>query len=404
LYNVVSHFLSVPTQFEEEVSAEQIAKWLARPLRPFSITEAAELGATVGTTIGEVRQDNQDRAVIARFTSLRRPKESFVCFALCDGMGGLADGGRCAETALSSFILRLTRDANRPVPELLRLAALAANADVYRQFRERGGTTLAAIVIFPGAAAAVSVGDSRIYAISKREGLKQVTIDDTIAGELNQLKGFTSHNSDWSSFASQLAQFIGLGEEIKPRTYSIEATSAYLITSDGTHSIEPTTMNQIVITAGTPPKIVPRLLQVSRWCGGSDNATAVCTSQTDADFFFTRPAWGEGDWLEIWDSVGKAEFPVLPSSTPFARPVESRNREATSDTKTAKRSKKRTPAANKKQPDTDRRDAPPPMRQRTLEIEIVDEAPEKEATQKPETIRQTNSEGLPLDDPATKRD
>jgi serine/threonine protein phosphatase PrpC len=351
-----------------------------------------------------VRQDNQDRAVIARFTSVKRPKESFVCFALCDGMGGLADGGRCAETAISSFILRLTRDANRPILELLRLAAQAANADVYRQFKERGGTTLAAIAIFPGSAAAVSVGDSRIYGISKREGLKQITIDDTIAGELNQLKGFTSHNSDWSSFAGQLAQFIGLGEEIKPRTYPIEATSAYLITSDGTHSINAATMNQIVITAGTPPKIVPRLLQVSRWSGGSDNATAVCISPTDTNFFFMRPSWGEGDWLEIWDSVGKAEFSILPTSTPFVRPVESRNREATNDTKATKRSKKRTSTGDKKQPETDRRDPRPPTGQRTLEIEIVDEAPVKDTTEKPQTTHQSSSEGPRQDDPAIKRD
>jgi serine/threonine protein phosphatase PrpC len=104
-------------------------------------------------------------------------------------MGGMADGARCAEIALSSFLFRLTHDVRQTASETVRVAASTANAEVYRQYRERGGTTLVAIVVFPGSAAAVSVGDSRIYAANTRKELKQISIDDTIAGELNKLKG-----------------------------------------------------------------------------------------------------------------------------------------------------------------------------------------------------------------------
>ena len=298
---------------EDSVSIENISRWLARPLKASSVADVPELAASVGTTIGEVRAENQDRAIVARFTSALRPKQSFKCFAICDGMGGMADGARCAEIALSAFLFRLTHDVRETIPEMMRAAALSANVEVHRQYRERGGTTLVALVVFPDSAAAVSVGDSRIYAVNSQKGLKQISIDDTIAGELNNLKGYNASGSGLNAFAGQLAQFVGIGEGMEPRVYPISADETYLLTSDGVHNMSQDTMNQIVLSGAVPQRIVTRLLQVSRWCGGIDNASAVCVSRLRADLS-PLPAWSQGDWIEIWDSVGKLEFPIVAGS------------------------------------------------------------------------------------------
>jgi serine/threonine protein phosphatase PrpC len=390
------------------VSTENIAKWLARPLKAISLAEVPELAASVGTTIGDVRPENQDRAVIARFTSIRRPRESFVCFALCDGMGGMADGAHCAEIALSSFIFRLTHDVRQTASETVRVAALAANAEVYRQYRERGGTTLVAIIVFPGSAAAVSVGDSRIYAANTRKELKQISIDDTIAGELNKLKGLNPSRAQWDTFAGQLAQFVGIGEGMEPRVYPVSADLTYLLTSDGVHGMSPDTLERIVVTAGTSQLIVSRLLQVSRWCGGSDNATVVCIPPLRTDWS-TPPAWSSGEWLEIWDAVGKLDLPMDKLSAPYARQDDRAERVEHTGTKT-KRSRKRVSGipksvgTPKKEQNPDRASVRPPSAQGSLKIEIVDEKPRDAAAAVTESADSAAKESTSHDDHGGRRE
>jgi serine/threonine protein phosphatase PrpC len=384
------------------VSTENIAKWLARPLKAFSVADVPELAVSVGTTIGDVRSENQDRAIVARFTSPRRPRESFVCFAVCDGMGGMADGARCAEIALSSFIFRLTHDVKQTASEMVRVSALAANTEVHRQYRERGGTTLVAIVVFPDSAAAVSVGDSRIYTANPRKELKQISIDDTIAGELNQLKGLQSSRSGWDTISDQLAQFVGIGEGMEPRIYPISTDLTYLLTSDGAHYISPDTLKQIVSSGGTPQLVVSRLLQVSRWCGGSDNATAICIPPLRKDWS-VPPPWSSSDWLEIWDAIGKLELPVQPSPALSMKQHDMQKKAEPTETKT-KRSRKRIPGTSKKEQGLARPSVRPPSGQGTLRIEIGDEKPRDVASDVVEPSASLPEKNESTNNPGGKRE
>jgi PPM family protein phosphatase len=384
------------------VYTENIAKWLARPLKAFSVAEVPELAASVGTTVGDVRPDNQDRAIVARFTSARRPRESLLCFALCDGMGGMADGARCAEIALSSFLFWLTHDVKEITSEKVPAAALAANAEVHRQYRERGGTTLVAIVVFPGSATAVSVGDSRIYTANTRKELKQISIDDTIAGELNQLKGLQPSRSGWDTIANQLAQFVGIGEGMEPRVYPISTDLTYLLTSDGVHNISPDTLKQIVSSGGTPQLVVSRLLQVSRWCGGSDNATAICIPPLRTDWS-VPPTWSSGDWLEIWDAGGKLELPIYRSPAVSTRQSEMPKSAVSTETK-AKRSKKRNSGTSKKEAGSAGPSIRPSSGQRSLKIEIGDERPRDVASDVIEPPDSAPKESTSTDDQGGKRE
>jgi PPM family protein phosphatase len=378
--------LSAQIRTEGFVSKENIARWLARPLKPISIAEVPELAASLGTTIGNVRSENQDRAIVARFTSARCPGDSFLCFALCDGMGGMADGARCAEVALSSFLFRLTHREKETAPQLVRTAALAANSEVNREFRERGGTTLVAIVVFPESAAAVSVGDSRIYLSTLEKDVKQVTVDDTIAGELNKLKGFEPRSGS-NTFADQLAQFVGIGEGMEPRIYPIDTDLTYVLTSDGAHNTNPDTFSQIVSYAGTPQLIVTRLLHLSRWCGGADNATAICVPRLRSDWS-VPPTWANGDWLEIWDSVGKLELQAKALSTSLPKAGEIPRRTESTETK-AKRSKKRSQGAHKKESGLQKANILPASAQGSLKIEIVDERPTQTTPEDPTPQKST---------------
>lgn len=355
------------------MSVENIAKWISRPLKPHSVSEVLELGASVGTTIGDVRKENQDRAVVARYTSVQHPEKSFVCYGLCDGMGGMTEGGRCAEIALSTFLFRLTQVVTGSAEEAVRSAAIAANTEVNRRYRERGGTTLVAFVIFPESAAAVSIGDSRIYEIGPQKELTQISSDDTIVGQLNRLVGMNSSDSGWDTFAGQLAQYVGLGEGIEPRVYPINRDRAYLLTSDGIHGygMSPETLRQFVASCGTTHLLVSRLITLSRWCGGRDNATALCSVPIRPDWFIA-PSWTTGEWIEIWDSVGKTEFPVSQQSLHSPILKEPYERIGYDNIKPMK-SRKRPSLISKKAPRTLRSDVHSSPEQGNLVIEIVDE-------------------------------
>jgi serine/threonine protein phosphatase PrpC len=167
---------------------------------------------------------------------------------------------------------------------------------VNTRYRERGGTTLTAIVEFLHESWAVNVGDSRIYELARGKEFKQVTTDDTIAGELDKLRELAPTRSGWDTFASQLAQFVGIGVEIEPRLIKINRDSIYLLTSDGVHGygLNPGTLKQIAVSAPTSQALVSRLLQLARWRGGTDNASAISTSPFHPEHL--KPAaWSSGD-------------------------------------------------------------------------------------------------------------
>ena len=208
----------------DECVRNRIDAWLDRRVKDQSVNEFDSLAACVGTTLGNVREENQDRAVIVRFTS-EKPLRSFLLFSVCDGLGGMQDGARCARLAVAEVISELIHnDGPNSKVRLLR-AVSSANTLVTNEYGGRGGTTLSAVLVASsGQAWATNVGDSRIYQYTPNLGCKQISVDDTIAGQIQRLRGLTSIELDRTHFSDHLAQYIGIGEELEPT--AIRSTSA----------------------------------------------------------------------------------------------------------------------------------------------------------------------------------
>jgi len=223
----------------------------------------------------------------------------------------MEDGGKCAEIGLAQFIQSLTTRAAWDLAEASERAASDANYEVHRRYRGRGGTTLAALVSRDrGKIFGITVGDSRIYSASSSGHLQQVSVDDTIAGEVNRLRGTNSARADIDPLFGQLAQFVGLGNEVEPRTYTLpppDSKARILLTSDGAHSVASTVFEELVRYAPSAYGVVTRIMQVSRWCGGKDNASVICLDGGILNDSRARLASQLG-LLEVWDSFGKAEF------------------------------------------------------------------------------------------------
>jgi len=361
-------------QTEHHITERLIREWLQRPVRPSAAAEILEVPAVIATTIGDVRTENQDRAIVARFSSDRR--SSFLLAALCDGLGGMQDGGKCADIGILALLMRMLDCEAASPDERLRFAVESANKAIYQRYHGDGGTTITAVLLSHYGVAAASVGDSRIYSYSKSKRLRQISVDDTIAGELGRLKNTEPSNLDLEPFSHRLAQFVGVGDDMETRLYKLSdigPDSTLILSSDGAHLTGPAIFQAIIETATTPYTAVSRLLQLSRWCGGKDNATLVSFRgdirerlQIQENALYSR--------LELWDSSGKLDV-VLEKGVPHpAAPIPPTQPEERSQVSPELRERPRTRAGAKgKTKKAGTGEKAPPLRpaQRTLEIELV---------------------------------
>jgi len=292
-----------------------INAWLSKKSpRSVGINEISEFDITVATSIGNVRNENQDRAIVVRFTPAENSNGSFLFAAVCDGLGGMTDGGKCAEIALSSIIPHLI---SNKVGLLSRSSSAIkhANSKIFEKYHGNGGTTLTAIFIdSSGASLGANVGDSRLYTISKSDVFKQISVDDNIAEQIKEIKGESASIDNSYLRGSQLTQFIGIGEDLETRIIPVTDSSSdlsLLLTSDGIHTLDQKLMSEIVTNAPSSIETVKRLLHVSLWAGGKDNASAIYIPPVPLSKW-KKDNPDNLDMLEIWDGYGKTEV-LLPA-------------------------------------------------------------------------------------------
>lgn len=290
----------------------QLTSWLLRRTPTSGVRRVATLSAALASDVGNVREDNQDRAAVIRGRD--QQGREYVLVTVADGIGGMHDGAACAAMAIAAFVAAVDRLAqtvginDRP-DDWLREGALAANEVVFSKFRASGGSTLVALLVRPGLQPYwLSIGDSRVYSMDDKK-LLQNSIDDTIAGQLGK-------NPEDSSEQSRLLQFIGMGPDLEPHVaiFDAESIDAVILTTDGVHflSSSPGWMSQIIRHSPDPGVCVKRLIDLAKWCGGPDNATvAMITLPVDAQTE-TKPDY---PCLEVWDAYGELQLISPPTYT-----------------------------------------------------------------------------------------
>lgn len=289
---------------ESSLLQSRVTDWLLRRMPTSGVRRVAPLVAAIASEIGSVREENQDRAVIARGWSSQGQDYSVI--AVADGIGGMRDGAQCAAVTIGAFLAAIDERAQAgsgTSEEWISAAAHTANEAVFSQFRGDGGSTLVALLIRPGAPVCwLSVGDSRVYC-ARGKNLAQVSVDDTIAGQL----GKSSDGAE--SEQSQLLQFIGMGDDLEPHCAELtsEPIDAAVLTTDGVHYLggAPGWLDMIVYNAPDPGFCVKRLVDLAKWCGGPDNATVAMIALSAEREPEDRPSY---PCLEVWDAFGELQI------------------------------------------------------------------------------------------------
>lgn len=187
-------------QFEDVDSAEgEEATQINNPdgddqptvVLPMRLLSVMEVGLS---DIGRKRSHNEDCFAIETSVQKKESPQGTYCnakgfYVVCDGMGGHASGEVASAMAVQTLYNYFKQNWKNELPdvETIKKGILKANDVIYSANIEKGqtgsgrmGTTVVMTLLQDTKAVIVHVGDSRIYKVTRKWGLEQLTIDHSV--------------------------------------------------------------------------------------------------------------------------------------------------------------------------------------------------------------------------------
>ncbi len=209
-----------------------------------------DITAVCCTDIGSLRDHNEDFFGVK--TSIEKTENNNDTslsvrglYLVCDGMGGHAAGEVASAMAVENLQKYFQTNWQTELPDhntieqgilLANEALYQTNIDNSRSGSGRMGTTLVMALLQDTQLALAHVGDSRIYRISRKQGLEQLTLDHEV-GQREINRGVEPEIAYGRPDAYQLTQALGPRESnyVRPEIQLIEITEdcLLLLCSDG---------------------------------------------------------------------------------------------------------------------------------------------------------------------------
>lgn len=274
------------------VAESEDAPTVVLPMQLLSLEDAGR------TDVGRQRRHNEDYfGVHTTLTKIENPFGRTVqargLYILCDGMGGHAGGEVASALAVKTLNQYFQTQWQEELPdeECIRKAVLQANQVLYdvnqqdaRSGSGRMGTTLVMVLIQDTQVVVAHVGDSRLYRVSRRQGLEQLTVDHEV-GQREMGRGVPIEIAYSRPDAYQLTQALGPRNEqfVVPdvQFFELNEDTLLLLCSDGlsdndlieknwqTH-LKPLLSSQANLEQGAN-----KLIELANQYNGHDNITAV---------------------------------------------------------------------------------------------------------------------------------
>ena len=221
-----------------------------------------------------MREEQQDAFGISR---MGRLEEDGLLAVLCDGMGGMAEGGMIAAETAAEMVGMFPWEDDGAVAEWLR----QRSSRVFQQFRGHGGTTLVAALIRGQSLSFWCIGDSdlfllredKLYALNVRQEFKNDLVLRALEGAFPVEEAFADPQ------AGALSEYIGKEDVKCDYTYlpfSLQAEDVLLLCSDGVS--DTLTLKQIREAMALSPQACCDRLESEILAAGKanqDNYTAI---------------------------------------------------------------------------------------------------------------------------------
>jgi serine/threonine protein phosphatase PrpC len=289
-------------------TSELIREWLDRPVPATDCANVWQLPAAVATTVGSLRSENQDRAVIARM-SCPHALPSVLCI-ICDGMSYFSSGGMAAAEAATAMLISVSRHCSFPAINRIRSGIEAANAEILKKRPLRCGSTIAALLISGAGAAAATVGDTRVYKFSKRTRLHQISVDDTAAQELSRLDDPGKSRLNLDRFSRRLTRFLGMQPNVQGRYYQLGSAppgTSYILCTDGAHRLGEKVLAGVFARPVHTSAALNGLIRFSRMAPEGDDASII-SIDGNLRRALSRHGTPALSRLDLWDSSGCIEI------------------------------------------------------------------------------------------------
>lgn len=227
------------------------------------------------TDVRRAAHGNQDRVAVA-YSIGQDVATSWFLAVVCDGVGGSLHGERAAALAVAAIAIEIADSSKMNAAEMLREAFQTAHFRTSAAFQSKSSTTAVALLVAGNTAAIGWVGDSRAYQISGGKA-SLLTTDDTFAGAM--ARADSSFKFDLNEeYAERLSQAIGGENSVTPNVIdwpSSAADASCLLCTDGIWKPTEPAFDTMVDACRDGPELMRRLLLLSDWMGGTDNASAI---------------------------------------------------------------------------------------------------------------------------------
>ena len=250
------------------------------------------------TDIGHQREHNEDSFGIQtqlkkQENPMGRAVQARGLYILCDGMGGHAAGEVASAMAVDTLKRYFQQNWHDHLPseDVVREAVRQANQAIYdvnqknaRSGSGRMGTTLVMILIQNTEAVIAHVGDSRVYRLTRKRGLEQLTVDHEV-GQREMQRGVEEAIAYARPDAYQLTQALGPRSEqfINPdvQFFELNEDTLFVLCSDGLSDNDlieahwQTHLAPLLSSRANLEQGMLQLIELANEHNGHDNITAV---------------------------------------------------------------------------------------------------------------------------------
>ena len=230
------------------------------------IRKVPQLTTLTRSAVGN-RDYQQDAVYVTPSKILASNKKTRVLAMVCDGMGGMADGGKASRTAIQIMVQgfqRAEKDPELNIPLFFQQGIRVADRMISEFPKEGGrgsGTTMVACIAEDNKLYWASVGDSRIYIIRGRQ-IQQVTRDHNYwlrlkekvdAGEITEEEAMANRKKE------ALISYLGIGNvslmDINTEPFEMQYGDIVMLCSDGiTKTLPDDQIKNIIIADAVKPE------------------------------------------------------------------------------------------------------------------------------------------------------